>query len=271
MGKVDGPGNKPQENGCHEIEELTDMSDTEAQCIIGDLGGFAKPKVHIKDSANSMAKHKSFERKPSKDMHQQPQSPSALSTSCVADRMSSDVDESVTQKTSNPFPSKKDVLSARRALRMDGGKTMTISFNTPTKLNGLEQPAQGGSRPQNQLRFKSPSLKRPAVRSQFSSPSKRLFISKDIAYNDSANTTGALRKSPARLLQFSKPFRSPARIANLGSVSLPQNPGSSIEQRPPPQLPPAIRKESIKPDERVLMGTPSCSIKQNSDEAADML
>ncbi|KAJ2558539.1 hypothetical protein EV175_000735 [Coemansia sp. RSA 1933] len=240
------------------IGEMADMSDTEAQSILGDLGGFAKPRIASTKGNNTstISKNVSVKRPSNKAIiPQMLPSPSTLSASNVADWVSGGVDESLVQKMPTPFPSKKDVLSARRALRMDGGKAAAAPFNTPARLAGLGQATRGGPKPQNQLKFKSPSLKRPAGRSQFNSPSKRLLISKDTACNDEDNTPGALRKSPARLLQFSKPFRSPARICNPGSSTLPLTPGVSLQQRLPPRIPPVDRKEPTKKDKSMSICT----------------
>ncbi|KAJ2340630.1 hypothetical protein GGF43_006369, partial [Coemansia sp. RSA 2618] len=82
------------------LDGMADMDDTEAQNIIRSYGGFSKP-VAVRKQQSS----------PSKDIHAA--SP-ALAQQAIA------TPEAATPKTASPFPSKSDVLSARRALKNEG-------------------------------------------------------------------------------------------------------------------------------------------------------
>ncbi|KAI9500112.1 hypothetical protein BX070DRAFT_237818 [Coemansia spiralis] len=227
--------------------DLADMSDADVRKIIGKFGGFSKLETSVQHATNSTDSLKTQSQEPCKKISQPP-SPSPLSPPGIVAHTLSSSAGSGAQTSKSLFPSKSDVLSARRALRIDGSKGQVSGFNSPSKTPKLKQAPQSGSQNNHQqLAFKLPGLKRPSSRVHFTSPSKRLTISKDDG-EDAASNMLTSKKPPARLLQFSKTFRSPARIANA-------LPGASVQgrklvnqHRPPPRLPPVTSTIPVEPN-----------------------
>ncbi|KAJ2501941.1 hypothetical protein GGH96_001467 [Coemansia sp. RSA 1972] len=197
------------------LDGLEDMDDTEAQKIIRSYGGFAKPAPAPKQS-------------PTVDTRPAPTAPAHVPA---------------TPKASTMFPSKSDVLSARRALKLDGGKIASPVFNSPRRTPSVRtasalhspSPVQRAGQtesPRRQLAFKLPNLKRASVQ-RFNSPTKRLALGSTLRNGSESNTE--LGDRPAvRLVQFAQPFRSPAKTGP-GHRPLPQS-------RPPPVLPPVTSR-----------------------------
>ncbi|KAJ1996413.1 hypothetical protein GGI25_000476 [Coemansia spiralis] len=227
--------------------DLADMSDAEVRKIVGKFGGFSKPKAPIQHTTRSTSSLKAQNQEPYKKVSQQP-SKSLLSSPEITAHTPSPSAELVAQNNKNLFPSKTDVLSARRALRIDGSKGKALVFNSPSKVPRLKQPSQGG--PQNnhqQLAFKLPGQKRPSSRFQFTSPSKRIIASKDNGADVASNTLTS-KKSSARLLQFSKSFRSPARITNAPPRGSVQGRNLANQHQPPQRLPSVTSVTPAKPN-----------------------
>ncbi|KAJ2175463.1 hypothetical protein IWW41_001074 [Coemansia sp. RSA 2522] len=199
------------------LDGLEDMDDAEAQKIIRSYGGFAKPAPGPKQQS------------PTVDTR-----PATTTQAHVP----------ATPKSSTMFPSKNDVLSARRALKIDGGKIASPMFNSPRRTpnvrpaSGLHSPSPSQragqtESPRRQLAFKLPNLKRVSAVQRFNSPTKRLALGSTMR-NGSETSTESGDRPAVRLVQFAQPFRSPAKTG-LGHRPLPQS-------RPPPVLPPVTTR-----------------------------
>ncbi|KAJ2558942.1 hypothetical protein GGH12_005621 [Coemansia sp. RSA 1822] len=201
------------------LDGLADMDDTEAQKIIRSYGGFTKP-------APGPTQSPAVETRPA---------PAAQAQHVPA-----------TPKSSSMFPSKNDVLSARRALKIDGGKIASPAFNSPRRApavrtaSGLRSPSPAQragptESPRRQLAFKLPNLKRVSAVQRFNSPTKRPALGSTLR-NGSETSTESGDRPAVRLVQFAQPFRSPAKTG-AGHRPLPQS-------RPPPVLPPVTSRST---------------------------
>ncbi|KAJ1953726.1 hypothetical protein EC988_002826, partial [Linderina pennispora] len=236
--------------------ELPDMDDEEAQRWISQLGGFSKPQKTLQSRAHS-PQHSTL----SKSNSANPTPVSAPIQSQVTPVQRSAESAPITAASPTSFPSRKEVMSARRALMSDGRSpttTLSASLKTPTRRLSFRsprsrpppQPALTPNTPETptsglrQLTFKSVSMKRPASRLPFNSPSKR------IARDRSASANGELQRlhNPPHLPRRSyatQNFTSPQRVP----------PGTFNHQhKPPPKLPP-VTSRAVNPMQSSASGS----------------
>ncbi|KAJ2161350.1 hypothetical protein GGF46_001528 [Coemansia sp. RSA 552] len=212
-------------------DELSDMNDAEAQSIITSLGGFARPRARAKQAPAVAAST------PTPQTRQEDQRHSPIRRQ-----------PEPAPKAASPFPSKNDVLSARRALKLEGGKPQAHGFSSPLRKPvappGIRSSpgitprrAVAVNVPRRQLAFKLPGLKRPPARQQqFNSPTKRLAVDGEPSPCSNGQPT-------VRRMQFAQRFRSPTKIPG---TDRPDDQGASprplLRNRPPPMLPPVTSK-----------------------------
>ncbi|KAJ1824738.1 hypothetical protein LPJ60_000492 [Coemansia sp. RSA 2675] len=169
---------------------LADMDDAEVSSIIQQFGGFSKPREYCAVAGSSRPPAR--KAVPTTPTHR----PSAPQIAVPQASPSADSQpETASQSPASKFPSRRDVLSARRALMADGGKPSTSAFNSPAKApsrsslprkSGVALPAltSASARPTTlpspssarQLVFRSPNLKRPLARPSFNTPTKRVLV-----------------------------------------------------------------------------------------------
>lgn len=242
---------------------LPDMEKEVAHHIVQSLGGFTKPQA-TRLPAVSMAMVNGDNDEPGRAIKKLKLQEDALTLTTTAATTSIEKDAHLGSIVNGQFPSRKDVLMARRALKQDspriakiqhelGSPKGTLGYNTGAKtLTTNKSPllSTNGNTTVHakQLSFKSPNLKRLLTRSPFRSPSKRVSTGENVGISDLlSDTTDDTRHQLAtkRCLKPShtKPFRSPARVtSSLGDESSPSK-GSSARNilnrtRPPPKLPP---------------------------------
>ncbi|KAJ2078994.1 hypothetical protein H4R24_004088 [Coemansia sp. RSA 988] len=246
-----------------QMREIPEMEDTEARSIIQSLGGFARVS---NQSGNGTALKPLSAKSAVAAVAPQPAStyqactppPGAPTASMPCQRQGS-----AGQTTPSQFPSKRDVLSARRALKMDSGKAQVPVFSPPSRMGagrsmtlapeGIGRDIAQVSGSKRQLAFKIPGIKRPAAKLRFNSPTKRLALDggqtgdgQEVANagagdHSGGNSNGGC-KPAGQLLQFSQPFRSPAKAnpdspRNREAIQRPLN-----RSRVPPVLPPVTPK-----------------------------
>ncbi|KAJ1893444.1 hypothetical protein LPJ66_005749, partial [Kickxella alabastrina] len=279
---------KPELSSAGGDAEIKDMVDEEAQEIISQYGGFLKARsvARAGETAGPAVRSRaSLHPHP----HPHPRALTPLNSPAAArvlaraaqptapvaapatPRSAVPASTGVPPKMASPFPSRQEVLSARRALKGDAGRPPALSFSTPLgkprlrlALNALPpltaaaapaaaaestQPAAADTPPAAppMLAFKSPGLKRQAPRMGFTPPAKRA--------------------------SFAQPFRSPARSADHSPAPLPGR------VKPPPKLPPVtVRRQAaasarVQPEARAA-ATPRdtrgerCGLRAVADEIA---
>ncbi|KAJ2747427.1 hypothetical protein GGI20_000566 [Coemansia sp. BCRC 34301] len=182
---------------------LPDMDEVEANGIIKKFGGFLKSREHCaiaNDGPHTPTNPAAPTTLASKSLPSHVAVPQTVSAPVRYTSPSTDSQPEISaQSPANKFPSRKDVLSARRALMADGGRPSTSSFNSPAKTpsrsallrkSGATQQSPVGASARltvapspstaRQLVFRSPNLKRPLARPAFSTPTKRVLVDDSI-------------------------------------------------------------------------------------------
>ncbi|KAJ2779355.1 hypothetical protein H4R18_004059 [Coemansia javaensis] len=241
---ADGPGTKAAGAPEGDLKELADMDDAEAKRIVGSLGGFTRP-------GSSSGKMAAAGRGASALLDGLPDMGDAEAQRIVQGlggfgrpplSVRARGQAASPRPAASPFPSKRDVLSARRAL-MDRGKAQAPTFSPPTRSAGAGAGARAGplgrgalppapapspsSPAPRMLAFKQPGLRRASAQLRFSSPAKRPAADSD----GDGDGDGDGARAAVRLVQFAQPFSPPGR-ARPGA----QRPVHRA--RPPPVLPP---------------------------------
>ncbi|KAJ1893314.1 hypothetical protein LPJ66_005829, partial [Kickxella alabastrina] len=239
---------KPELSSTGGDAEIKDMVDEEAQEIISQYGGFSKARSMARAGETASP---AVRRRPARVALEltplnspaaarvlpRAAQPTAPVAAPATPRSAVPASTGVPPKMASPFPSRQEVLSARRALKGDAGRPPALSFSTPLgkprlrlglsalpPLTAAAAPAAAAESTQSaaadtppaappMLAFKSPGLKRQAPRMGFTPPAKRA--------------------------SFAQPFRSPARSADHSPAPLPGR------VKPPPKLPPVtVRRQA---------------------------
>ncbi|KAJ2795759.1 hypothetical protein H4R20_005767, partial [Coemansia guatemalensis] len=241
-----------------QLHEIPEMEDAEARSIIQSLGGFSRPPNRSGDdsdttSLSSKSAITAAAPQTSSTSQACPPSPRTPTTPVPCQRQGI-----AGQAISSRFPSKRDVLSARRALKMDSGKAQVPAFSPPVRMGAGRPvaPAPGtsardaaqASESKRQLAFKLPGIKRPAAKLRFNSPTKRLALDSgqtgngqgmadtDAGAPSDGSNNGDCRPA-VQLIQFSQPFRSPAKTNPDSPRNREANQRLLNRGRAPPVLP----------------------------------
>ncbi|KAJ1746993.1 hypothetical protein LPJ79_005565 [Coemansia sp. RSA 1821] len=180
------PAQGSAEEHCSEAEadQLPDMSEIEAKKLVVSFGGFSRTHQAAQKTPE---KGKAVQRQQrGRAVLQRKAEPSRSSQLRELQTPTKQVQQSTVNATS-PFPSRRDVLSARRAL-MGTGRGQSPAFASPRRVTAAQPAAAalpppsarespqgatvGGAR--RQLSFKQPGRKRLSSGLQFKSPAKRV-------------------------------------------------------------------------------------------------
>ncbi|KAJ2456369.1 hypothetical protein EV183_000069 [Coemansia sp. RSA 2336] len=173
-------GNTEEGHSKAEIDQLPDMSEIEAKQLVMSFGGFSRaPKADQKAPEEGKTAQKQQTGRAVLQRKTEPSRPSQP-------RESQKEIQQPTGNATSPFPSRRDVLSARRAL-MEKSRGQSPAFASPRRITATRpaaalQPPPAGESPQaaavggarRQLSFRQPGRKRISSGLQFKSPAKRV-------------------------------------------------------------------------------------------------
>ncbi|KAJ2726715.1 hypothetical protein GGI07_000440 [Coemansia sp. Benny D115] len=185
--------------------EMADMDDAEAQVILVQHGGFTRAKPAMPKATPTKTPNLP---PPPPPLHTRTPSPSPLRQATAP-----------SPNKASPFPSRQEVLSARRALKNDIKRPPT--FVPPRRTEAARRLSLPAHTPSTStsvapvtptLTFKLPGLKRHQPSTAFTPPTKRASIV--------------------------QPFKSPARTPDQRPAPLP------MRVKPPPKLPPVTVRQT---------------------------
>ncbi|KAJ1725375.1 hypothetical protein LPJ53_000413 [Coemansia erecta] len=258
--------------------EMEDMSDSEAQSIVGALGGFQRAKAKAQAPEKVQSPSPAPEPEPAPALRRTPAASSvgrqqaqrvglatparaqapAAAAAAAAPSPSPATETAAAAATPRLFPSQQDVRSARRALVSDSGGRVArrLTFgargsadaaSASAAASALASPAKAGS-----LTFRQPGLKRPGLRAAFTPPAKR--TAGVHAPGQASHAPGQASHAPGQALHTpSQTLRSPTLASHTPGQTLrspalafrsPAKAGDgpttpvAARTKPPPKLPP---------------------------------
>ncbi|KAJ2787334.1 hypothetical protein GGI15_000818 [Coemansia interrupta] len=251
-------GGRPGQAGAAADGGLEDMSDGEAQNIVGALGGFQRPTAQArkpppsptpapvstpalrKTQAASSAGRPQAQRvglaapaTPATPARAQAQTLPAQRVG-LATPARAQPPSATPVATPGLFPSRQDVRSARRALMGDSGGRVARRLTFGARGSADAAAASPAKAPA--LTFRQPGLKRPGLHAGFTPPAKRTTAGPGL------HSPGPGLRSPGPGLRSpGLAFRSPAKAD--GSTTAPV----LARSRPPPKLPPVTVRTRAPP------------------------